>query len=208
MSNAEEIRAKLTRVTSASLADAVQKLYGHASHVLDLVTPTPGRVLWGEAVTMQFVPLRADVENAAHDFAPNLERALGAQPRGKVVVMACAGAPDAAVAGGVRLAMLERHACAGLLTDARLRDFHEVRAYSFAAYCRGATPRAGSLDAMVGAVNVPVAIGGATVLPGDHVYADEAGAIVIPRGDAVRVIDAALEVEARDAERVKKALGH
>lgn len=202
----DDIRAKLARVKSSSLADAVHKLRGHRAHLLDLETPTPGRVLFGEAATMQFVPLRADLDKTAVDFAPNLERALGATPQGKVVVMACSASPDAAVAGGVRLAMLERLGAAGLLTDARLRDYDEVRGYRFAAYCRGETPRAGSLDVIVGAVNVPVAMDGTTILSGDYVYADAAGAVIIPRADLAAAIDLALDIETKDAERVKKAL--
>lgn len=202
----EALRATIGQVKSASLADAVQKLHGHVAHVLDLASPTPGRVLFGPAATMLFAPLRKDVEKAAFDFPAQLAQALGDSGAGKVVVMACGSMPDAAVAGGVRLALLARHECAGLVTDARLRDHDEVRGYAFAAYCRGETARAGSLDAMPVATNVPVPLGGATVMPGDYVYADAGGVVIIPRASVAAVIEAAIDIEARDAERVKKAL--
>jgi hypothetical protein len=40
---------QVAAVTSASLSDALGKLCGHRSHVLGLVSPTPDRVLFGQA---------------------------------------------------------------------------------------------------------------------------------------------------------------
>jgi hypothetical protein len=40
---------QVAAVTSASLSDALGKLCGHSSHVLGLVSPTPDRVLFGQA---------------------------------------------------------------------------------------------------------------------------------------------------------------
>jgi regulator of RNase E activity RraA len=49
------------------------------------------------------------------------------------------------------------------------------------------------------AANVAVEIGGVCVIPGDYVYADASGAVVIPWASLERVIDDALKVEAEDA---------
>lgn len=194
-------------VHAASLSDALRRMHPHRHAVLDLVTPTPGRVLFGPAVTLSFVPLRADVDKASFDFERLLRQAVGTEPAGKVLVCASPGAPDAAVAGGVRLALVEAMGLAGVLTTARLRDFDEVRAYGFAAYARGETPIAGSGEAMPCAVNVPVALDGATVMPGDIVYADASGVIIIPAADLGRVIESARQIEREDAARVAKTLG-
>jgi hypothetical protein len=45
----------LARISGFSL-DAVGRLHRHRCHVLDLVTPTPGRVLFGPAVTISYFP--------------------------------------------------------------------------------------------------------------------------------------------------------
>lgn len=202
-----DVRDRLAKVKSASLSDALRRLHPHRHHVLDLVTPTPGRVLFGPAATMAFAPLRADVEDKASlDFPRQLAAALGGAGEGKVVVAAAYGAPDGAVAGGIRLAHLEKAGVAGLLTDGRLRDFGEAARCSFAAYCRGETIFAGSAEIMPIAVGGPVVVGGATVFPGDCVYADAAGAVVIPRRDLDRVLDLAVETEQEDAKRLAKAM--
>ncbi|HVM45762.1 MAG TPA: RraA family protein [Candidatus Thermoplasmatota archaeon] len=201
----DALAQKLAQVRAPSLSDAVRKLYPHRHHVLGLVTPTPGRVLFGQAATMLFAPSRADVPKERQDFERHLRAAVGDAPRGKVLVCAAPGAEESAVAGGVRLALVEALGLAGLLTSARLRDFDEARGYAFAAYCGGETPMAGSAQSMPVATGVPVALGGATVLPEDYVYASEAGAVVIPGQDLHRVLDLALDVEREDAARVAKA---
>lgn len=202
-----DVRDRLAEVRSTSLSDAMRKLHPHRHHILDLVTPTPGRVLFGPAATMAFGPVRADVEDKSSvDFVKQLAVALGGAGEGKVVVAAAYGAPDGAVAGGIRLAHLERARVAGLLTDGRLRDFAEAGRYAFASYCRGETVFAGSAEIMPVAVNVPVVVGGVTVFPGDYVYVDGAGAVVIPARDLGRALDLAVETEQEDAARLSKAL--
>lgn len=195
---------ELGKVTSASLSDAVRRLHGHRAHVLDLVSPTR-RVLFGPAVTMAFGPLRSDVDEASVSFVRALDAAMGADGVGAVVVMASYGLPDAAVAGGIRLAHLENRGAAGLLTDGRLRDFAEAHEFKLTAYCRGETPVAGSSESMPIGWDVPVVVGGVTVYPGDFLYCDAAGAVVVPAADVARVVEAAVAIGEKDAQRLAKA---
>jgi regulator of RNase E activity RraA len=51
---------------------------------------------------------------------------------------------------------------------------------------------------------VPVAVGGVTVLPGDWIYADRAGAVVIPAGDLREILEEAARIEERDAAEVAR----
>ena len=57
------------------------------------------------------------------------------------------------------------------------------------------------------AANVAVEIGGVSVVPGDYVYADSSGAVVIPRTSLRRVIDEALKVEGEDAQSMEEIAG-
>jgi regulator of RNase E activity RraA len=54
------------------------------------------------------------------------------------------------------------------------------------------------------AANVAVEIGGVCLIPGDYLYADASGAVVIPRTTLQRVIDEALRVEAEDARSLEE----
>jgi regulator of RNase E activity RraA len=64
--------------------------------------------------------------------------------------------------------------------------------------------RQGGDTVMPYAVNVPVALGGVTVVPGDWIYADAAGVVVIPPGDLRPVLEEAARIEERDAETVAR----
>jgi regulator of RNase E activity RraA len=54
------------------------------------------------------------------------------------------------------------------------------------------------------AANVAVEVGGVCVTPGDYVYAEASGAVVIPRSSLPRVIDEALKVEAEDMRSLEE----
>ena len=78
----------VSRVKAASLVDAMGRALNHRAHILDLATPTPGRVLFGPAVTMSFVPMRQDLMDAErHNFARLFYEAVRDDPVGKALVM-------------------------------------------------------------------------------------------------------------------------
>ncbi len=56
------------------------------------------------------------------------------------------------------------------------------------------------------AVNEPVSCGGIVVQPGDFVYGDSNGVVVIPAGLEVDVLGEAVAVESRDQEAAKRIL--
>jgi regulator of RNase E activity RraA len=202
----DDLRAIAERVSCSAICDAMMRRHAHRAHVVDLVSPAPERWLLGPAVTMQFLPLRADrVEPERHDFGPMLLEALaGDDPEGRVLVAASWGHLDQPLAGGKKLSRLANLRMAGIVADARLRDFAEVVEMGLAAWCRGETVRQGGDVVMPYAANVPVALSGVTVFPGDWIYADASGAVVVPAGDLREVLEEAARIEERDAEVVAR----
>ncbi len=189
-------------LTSASLCDALAQVRDHQAHILDLVSPTPDEVLFGQAATVRFFPNRRDHHSGADRFDDLLAQIAGT---GHVLVISAGGHEDQAVAGGKKVARVEAAGFIGLLTDARLRDLDEIADFDIVCYCSGETIRASGDDAMPLEANVPVEIDGVGVLPGDWIYADTAGAVVIPDADIEAVVTAAHEIEAKDAAAVTAA---
>ena len=132
----------VTGLKCADLVDAMGRLHRHRCHILDLVTPTPGRILFGPAVTISYFPsCSASLDPERYNLANLFYEAVGDEPAGKVVVLASNGYTDTSMGGGTKLLRLQESGCAGVLTDGRLRDFDELARYDFAAYCSGeATP--------------------------------------------------------------------
>lgn len=198
--NEEERRVRAHELACADLVDALGRIHDHRAHLLDLVTPTPGRILFGPAATVAYFPTCAARQDPdRYNFGALFRQAVADDPEGRVLVLASNGHPDISVGGGTKLGRLEHYGLAGVLTDGRLRDFTELAGYSFAAYCSGETVHAGGSTLTPYLANVPVVLRGVAVHPGDYVFADDAGAVVIPPDDIDQVLAGAAAVQAEDA---------
>ena len=189
----------LSGLRCADLVDAVGRIHRHRCHVLDLVSPTPGRILFGPAAIVSYYPsCSVALDPQRYNFANLFYQAVGDQPAGKVLVLASNGYPNTSMAGGTKLFRLQEHGLAGVLTDGRLRDFEELAEYDFAAYCTGEATHWGGDMVTPFQANVPVVVAGVGVMPGQYVYADAAGAVVFPDGEVDEVLKQARKIAAQD----------
>lgn len=204
--DAKALRKQLKGVASPAVLDAVLQRHGHAAHLGRLVSPTPGEILFGRAVTMQYRPIRNDLrDDGKNSFAAKFYEGVGDEPHDdKVLVMVSGGHPQESLGGGTKLSRLQNHGLAGLVSDSHLRDFHELAEYDFVSYCRGETAQPGDGVVMPWSVNAVVSFAGVTVAPGDWIYADEHGAVVIPGSDVEGVVSRAAELEEEDAEWIRR----
>ncbi|UUU29039.1 4-carboxy-4-hydroxy-2-oxoadipate aldolase/oxaloacetate decarboxylase [Streptomyces sp. CA-210063] len=93
---------------------------------------------------------------------------------------------------------LQRRGVRGLVINAGIRDTAELRAMDFPAWAAAVSAQ-GTVKATGGSVNVPVAIGGQTVRPGDVILADDDGVVVVPRERARRTAKASEAREQKEA---------
>lgn len=197
----QSLDALAGRVRTADIVDAMRRRHQHRCHLLDLVSPTPGRRLFGPAVTISYFPAcRAALPPDRYNFKRLFYDAIEGGGDGRVLVLASNGYTDASLGGGTKLSRVHNHRLAGILTDGRLRDFAELELYDLAIYCRGETTRWGGDTVTPYEANRPVVIAGVAVRPGDYVFADASGAAVIPAPDVRAVLRAANQVAAEDAE--------
>jgi 4-hydroxy-4-methyl-2-oxoglutarate aldolase len=189
----------LTGLRCADLVDAMGRMHRHRCHMLDLVSPTPGRILFGPAVTISYFPsCSAALDPERYNLANLFYEAVGDDPAGKVVVLASNGYTDTSMGGGTKLMRLQDYGLAGVLTDGRLRDFDELARYDFAAYCSGEATHWGGDEVTPFQANVPVVLRGVGVVPGQYVYADSSGAVVIPGQQLDEVVAEARRIAADD----------
>lgn len=193
-----DLDAAIEQLTCASLVDAMGRIHGHRAHLLSMTSPTPGRRLFGPAATIAYLPYRDDLPQTEVGFADLFQQAVGEAPAGRVLVLSNGGYPDASHGGGIKLSRLERHGLAGVLADGRLRDFDQLGGFGFATWCRGEATRWGGDTVMPYAADVAVEVAGVCVTPGDYVYADASGAVVIPAASLSRVLDEAHAIDNDD----------
>lgn len=138
---------------------------------------SPMKRIFGTAVTVDLSPgdgllLRAAIE--------------AAKP-GDVVVATSHGVTARALLGGAIGMHMVHRGIRGLIVDGAVRDVAEFRSLDFPVMARAVTPRSGTSPAGWGDVNVPIACGGAVVMPGDIVVGDDEGLVVVPRRSAAAV---------------------
>jgi regulator of RNase E activity RraA len=191
-------------ITTADLVDAMGRRHRHRCHILDLVSPIPGRRLVGEAVTISYFPTcNAALDPDSYNFADLFYEAVGTDADGKVLVLASNGYVDTSLAGGTKLARVQKLGMAGVLTDGRIRDFDELSRYDFATYCRGEATRWGGDSVTPYLANVPVVLSGVGIHPGNVVFADASGAVVIPGHQLDDVVEEAMRVNEEDREAIE-----
>jgi 4-hydroxy-4-methyl-2-oxoglutarate aldolase len=91
---------------------------------------------------------------------------------------------------------LQQRGVRGVVTNTGIRDTQELRDMGFAAWSRAVSSQ-GTVKATGGSVNVPIAIDGQVIRPGDVILADDDGVVVVPRE---RAGETALRSEAREAK--------
>lgn len=159
----------------------------------------PNVKMVGRALTMRYLPVRPDLEEAVKqlakegdwDFQFNVRAGEETNP-GDVIVVELAGAVDRATfMGDVTGTGILMRGAAGVVIDGGLRDLNEfLPMKDLPVYYQGA--HASAMADQIGVEwNAPVRIGGVTVLPGDVVIGDSSGVLFFPPQLADEVIKAA-----------------
>ena len=176
----------LAAAGSSAVSDALGKA-GALSGVIRAMTQHDRMV--GPAVTV--------VTSPNDNLVPFL--ALPEVRPGDILVIATGGGERfTALLGGTILGHLRNAGVRGVVTDAFIRDLDEIEAIGLPVYAAGLSTRAPTKIGG-GAINVPVAIGGLVVQPGDVVVADRDGVTVVPRPQLHAVSEALDAVLAREA---------
>lgn len=105
--------------------------------------------------------------------------------------------------GGVTVAVKASGAAGGVI-DGPACDLEEVEASGLPLWSAGMAPITTRLYDLGGRMNVPVSIGGAVVMPGDVVLADESGVLVLPPAEAEADARRALTIQENAVERLRK----
>ena len=124
-----------------------------------------------------------------------------AQP-GDVVVIESRGYTQVAQWGDLTSMIGKGLRLAGAVMDGSLRDLKGIAEVGFPVFAKPVVVPNGALKDGPGEVNVPVAVGGVPVLPGDVVVADANGVVVVPRADAADVLAKARAIADGEAHKI------
>ena len=189
----KDIVAELKHIGSASVAGILGHMGIRNPHIMGPVSWNPGKAIAGPALTLQFMPKREDLygEGEYADPETQLHRHVLYQvEQGDVVVVDARGDMSSGVFGDMMSTYFKGRGGAGIVIDGCMRDRPNVEKLDLALWLRGWTPNYHVQTSIYpSAVNVPVACGGVTVVPGDIIMADDDGVIVLPPSMAEKVIE-------------------
>jgi len=181
--------------------------YADGFHVL-----YPGKTMVGRAFTVQFMPLRDDVNEVAQAKAKQAgmkhlynQTAIDMLQPGDVLVVDLFGKKVDGTIVGDNLFFYVNQAThgGGLVVDGSVRDLDGISEIDMPAYFRAVDPTPIG-NVMLTGINVPVRIGGVTVMPGDLVVGDREGVYFVPPQFVKEVLDKADETHIHDEWTKKK----
>ena len=172
----------------------------------------PGKTMVGRAFTVQFMPLRDDVDNVAQAKAKQTlgkrlfnQTAIDKLQPGDVLVVDLFGKKVGGTIVGDNLFFYVNQATkgGGLVVDGSIRDLDGISEIDMPAYFRSVDPTPIG-NVMLTGINVPIRIGNVTVMPGDLVVGDREGVYFVPPQFVQEVLDKADETHIHDEWTKKK----
>jgi len=130
-------------------------------------------------------------------------KALNDARKGEVLVIDAEG-EKIAVAGELFTTEAKRKGLAGIVIDGGYRDTRHLDEIRLPVYCRYVTPMAGTASVLY-ETQIPVGCGGITVNPGDIIFGDDDGLIVLDVDELARIIEIAEDIQSNE-EKVMQAM--
>ena len=187
-----EVIAALQGIGAATVAGTLGHMGIRNPHMQGPVSQNRGKAVVGPVLTLQMMPKREDLydEGEYADPEKQLHRhVLYHVQEGDVVVVDARGDMTSGIFGDMMSTYFKGRGGAGIIVDGCLRDRPNLEKLDLPLWLCGWTPNFHTQTGLMPfAVNVPIACGGVTVIPGDIIIADDDGAVVLPVALAAEVI--------------------
>jgi len=179
-------------VEVASVADAMEQLYGQQSYMSHRMRPLFTTKFAGPAVT---VLMKKEEHKQGSAASQGMLDAIDAAPPGSIYVMVLEDGADYAGIGGLMATAMKYRGFAGAVIDASIRDTPQIKKLQFPVFSIGVVPSTTINHYRFAGSNIPVTCAGARVNPNDIITADEDGVAVVPRAKAAEVLKKAQELD-------------
>jgi len=194
MSVDPKIKEFFSRVSTGSVSDAM-KLLGIDNWMDDILPIDPGKTVFGPAFTIH---ASLNMGRGGGQTGTSITGLCKEWQPGDVLVFpGCAGEIDS------RLCM--NYGAAGMILGGKCRDYLEMGRLDIPVFCNGPKIRLRSNEYVTDGFHVPLEMAGAHVEPGDFIFGNADGVIVIPKDRIYDVMYQAEMVEEVE-EKLQRAL--
>ncbi|MBN9311027.1 MAG: RraA family protein [Devosia sp.] len=147
--------------------------------------------LCGRARTAQYMEVPF-VEEGTNPYELEIAIVDDLKP-GDVAVFSCGGSSRIAPWGSLLSTATQVRGAAGCITDGFVRDILGIREMKLPVFHAGIAPLDSKGRGQIQAVDVPVIVDGVRVEPGDFVFGDADGVVVVPRAVEAEVLKLAFD---------------
>lgn len=206
--DAFDLETLRTKLYSAVLSDVLDELGAPNQALKPFVRPLDeAAILCGFARTGLYMK-RYHLPEGHNPYALEMDLIDSLQP-GEVAVLGCDGPTDRIAPWGELLTTASKvRGAAGCLTDGLVRDIRRIKELGFPVFHGGIGPLDTKGRAEMMAIDEPIEIAGARVEPGDFVFGDGDGVVVVPKAMAPEAVRRALaKIEAEDTTREELLAG-
>lgn len=118
---------------------------------------------------------------------------------GDILVISNEGFTERALCGEIMIGLAQKRGLGGLIIDGAIRDKEELKQLDIAVFAKASNPN-GPYKNGPGEINTPIAIGNQVIFPGDIIYGDEDGIIVIPKDHISSVIEESKQIIIKESK--------
>ncbi|HEY7302912.1 MAG TPA: RraA family protein [Bryobacteraceae bacterium] len=179
-------------VEVASVADAMEQLYGKRAYMSHDVRPLNATKFAGPAVT---VLLKKEEHHEGAKALQGMLDAIDEAAPGSVYVMVLEDGLDYAGIGGLMSTAMKYRGLAGAVVDGGIRDTPQITKLQFPVFSRGIVPSTTVNHYRFAGKDVPVTCAGIPVRAADIVVADMDGVVVVPKEHAAEVLKKAQQLD-------------
>ncbi len=144
-------------------------------------------VMAGRARTMLYADVYAPPRAGENHYELEIALVDSLRP-GDIAVSACGATGRIAPWGGLLSTAARMRGAAGALMDGMVRDVKQVRELAFPVFAGGVGPLDSQGRGRVIEIDVPIECGGVPICPGDIVFGDADGCVVVPKQVEMEVL--------------------
>ena len=179
-------------VEAASVADAMEQLYGKKQYMSHDMRPLSSTKFAGRAVT---VMLKKEEHTEGSKALQGMLDTIDESAPGSVYVMVLQDGLDYAGVGGLMSTAMKFRGFTGAIVDGGVRDTPQIAKLQFPVFSRGIVPSTTVNHFRFAGRNVPVHCAGVDVNPSDIIVADMDGVVVVPAAQAAEVLNKAQQLD-------------